>query len=89
VNNGEICGLIISFRFSDWFAVSVVHNLDEKEFKLGTFFDCTLDRRWPTETQGSRRDSLAGYKLRDGSYTFFNFEMKGSGTADLKVGIMQ
>lgn len=89
VNSGEICGLIISFRFSEWFAVSIVHDLDEEDFKLGAFFDRTLDREWPPDAQSSRRDALAGYKLRDGSYLFFKLEVQGSETAHLKVGIMQ
>ena len=89
VNSGEICGLIISFRFSYWFAVSMVHDLDEKGFKQGAFFDRTLDRNSPPDAQSSRRDALVGYKLRDGSYLFFNLEVQERKTAYLKVGIMQ
>ena len=89
VNSGEICGLIISFRFSYWFAVSMVHDLDEKDFKQGAFFDRTLDRNSPPDAQSSRRDALVGYKLRDGSYLFFNLEVQERKTAYLKVGIMQ
>jgi hypothetical protein len=51
VNSGEICGLIISFRFSYWFAVSMVHDLDEKDFKQGAFFDRTLDRNSPPDAR--------------------------------------
>jgi hypothetical protein len=78
-----------SFRFSYWFAVSMVHDLDEKDFKQGTFFDRTLDRKSPPEAQSSRRDALVGYKLRDGSYLFFNLEVQGRNSAHLKVGMMQ
>jgi hypothetical protein len=89
VNSGEICGLIISFRFSEWFAVSIVHDLNEKDFKQGAFFDRTLNREWPPDVQSSRRDALVGCKLRDGSRLFFSLEVQGRETAHLKVGIMQ
>jgi hypothetical protein len=89
VHSGEICGLIISFRFSEWFAVSMVHNLDEKDFKRGGFFDRTLYRGWAPDGQNSRTDALGGYKLRDGSYLCFNLEVQESKTTHLKVGIIQ
>lgn len=89
VNSGEICGLIISFRFSEWFAVSIVRDLNEKDFKQGVFFDRTLNREWPPDAQSSRRDALVGCKLRDGSHLFFSLEVQGRETAHLKVGIMQ
>jgi len=88
VVSGEICGLIISFRFYEWFAASIVHDLDEEDFKQGTFFDPTLYREYGQEIENLRRGSLFGWKLRDDSNLFLNIEMQGRETAELKVGIM-
>jgi hypothetical protein len=86
VNSGEICGLITSFEYWVWLGVSIVRDLDEKDFKQGTFFDRAVNRKY---AQDSRIDALAGWKLHDGSHLFFNLEVQGNNTAHLKVGIIQ
>lgn len=78
-NSGEMCGLILRFKWWDYFGVSIVYDLAEKDFKQRAFFDHFLDRR---EVQKPRNllGNVLSYKLKDGSHLFLSCDI------ELKVG---
>jgi hypothetical protein len=71
INSGEICGLILALLDRGKFGVSIVHDLDEQNFRYRGFFDRWLESRDVPESQDLTRDVIS-YKLKDGTYLFLS-----------------
>jgi hypothetical protein len=65
----ETCGLILALRDRETFAVWILYDLDEVDFRYRGFFDRWLDGRDVSESQDLTQDFI-NYKLKDGTYLF-------------------